>query len=414
MTTPTNDKDYLTNSIVLVEEANELALELTVVEISLTESLLTPGLQSSVTFQNKINMDGYNKNLNGFYNKDITILAERPIIEKMYNDVLKSKFATKQKIYRLSRRERVNYNIEQFTLEACDPSLLKDAQTYVSHSWDCVSPDTIVKDVLTNCIGNANLDIEDNVGPKRGYIAENIHPFQVITQQEEVSLADNQMDPSFVHFMTYQNTAGDDIPTHNYKSLTRMALQKPTYSFTYSGKKSTPDNYAMPNDIMNFMFPCDFDALSDILNGVDINSGAAKSQMNIFNPLIDQHSVMGPYSMDANGCGTAPWFAVTNMTTESETESCDVAVDKYAPLRRARMALLDQDKVALRLVIPFAPFLNAGRVIHVDFINYKLPDSKMYASGDYLIASMTHNLKMGGMGTTTIDCVAETVAAGIQ
>lgn len=416
MSEATNQSEYLTNVIVAVDRAGNLLEELTVTDVALTESLLTPGLQTSVTVQNKINND-FNKNLNGFYNKDITIVADRKIIETLYGGSVKSRFVTKQRIFRLSKRERVNYNVEQFTLEACDPSLLKDAKTYVSKSWSCETPDTIVKDILTDCIGGANLEIEDNIGPKRDYIAENIHPFQVITQQEEVSLADNQLDPSLVHFMTYQNNSHDDIPTHNFRSLTRMAQQNPTFTFVYSGKKATADNYAMPTDIMNFSFPCDFDALSDILNGLDINSGTITNKMNILNPLIDQHSLINAQqqgSMDEHGCGTAPWFSMTNFTTENIQESCNIAVEQYAPLRRGRMALLDQDKVALRMVIPFAPFLNAGRVITVKFINYKIPNEPMYASGDYLIASMTHNLKMGGMGTTTLDCVSETVAAGMQ
>ena len=75
------------------------------------------------------------------------------------------------------------------------------------------------------------------------------------------------------------------------------------------------------------------------------------------------------------------------------------------------MALVEQDKIALRLVVPFNPILNVGKVIN--FI-YTLNDNvkENYGSGDYLIVNMTHNIKIGGFGLTILDCVSETVASG--
>jgi hypothetical protein len=54
----------------------------------------------------------------------------------------------------------------------------------------------VVSDVLVNCAGAINPDIEPSL-PARDYIAENIHPFQVVNQQAEVALAGGN-DPSFL------------------------------------------------------------------------------------------------------------------------------------------------------------------------------------------------------------------------
>jgi hypothetical protein len=76
------------------------------------------------------------------------------------------------------------------------------------------------------------------------------------------------------------------------------------------------------------------------------------------------------------------------------------------------MSLLDQDKIALRLTVPFSPFLHAGDVIDVSIPDKGVGNGEVYGSGKYLISSMTHNIKAGGLGITTLECVSNTVAAG--
>jgi hypothetical protein len=84
------------------------------------------------------------------------------------------------------------------------------------------------------------------------------------------------------------------------------------------------------------------------------------------------------------------------------------------------MGLLEQDKIALRMVVPFNPNLNVGRTINVRFPNTN-PDSVnyednryTYGTGKYLIVNMTHNIKLGGFGTTVVECVYNSVAIGAQ
>lgn len=425
--------EYLTRLAVAIQDVNEEVLdEVSINEVNLTESLLTPGLQTSITLQSKVNTERV-KNLNGFYNKDVDISAVRPIISTLYGDKVRSDGSayvdylnTTQRIYRLSKRERINYEVEEFTLDACDPSLLTDAQTYVKKKWSCSTPDKIVSDILRDCVGVSNMEIEADVGPRKDYFATGLHPFQAITQQEEMALVGNRMqnnkfDPSFVHFMTYQTSSSASIPTHNFKSLTKMATAPEVFEFYYSGKSSTPLNYAMPHEIMTFTFPCDFDVLSDILNGVDPN-GKSISQIHMINPSF---SSIGMFSSEEGEvptntkCGDPPWFGVTNLGS-ALNDCSEISSEKYLPRRKARMGLLEQDKIALRMIVPFNPNLNAGRMIFVKFPNTN-PDSTQYeeneytyGTGKYLIVNMTHNIKLGGFGTTTIECVYNSVAVGAQ
>lgn len=420
-------KNFLTDLQVSIEGvSDDLISEININEVSMTESLLTPGLQTTLSIQNRINTPVI-KNLNRFSNKDVNIRATRPIIGIMYGGSTRpdgrsyvDTIETRQRIYRLSNRKLSNYQVEDFQLELCDPSLLTDAQTYVSKSWDCKTPSEIVSDILRDCIGATSVNIEDNVGPRKKYFPNGIHPFQAITQQEEMALAGGKLDPSLVHFMTYQNDRSDNIPTHNFRSLTRMALQNEAFQFLYTGKNSNKYNYALPSEIMMYTFPCDFDTLSDILNGVDPN-GKNYSSISGINPSTAQISSFsaekGSVPMNSP-CGAPPWYMVTNLGS-SLSNCSNINSEAYLPRRKARMGLIEQDKIAIRLTVPFNPNLNAGRVIDIKIPNTNpdfIGDANQwnFGSGKYLIVNLTHNIKMGGFGTTTLECVSNTIAVGVQ
>lgn len=410
------DNDNLTQLFVSVPGiSDDLRYEVTVNEVNLTESLAMPGLVTSAIVQSTLNTvrEGWQdvfrptKNLDEYYAKPMLIHAERPIINTVYGGSLKWDFNTSGVIYRLSNRIKITDQIEQFQLDACDPSLLIDGKTFISKSWFNVTPDTVVRDVLTSTFPSVNADIEE-VNPKKDYIAEFLHPFQVINQQADLSVTrTDTLDPSLVHFMTYQNKSGADIPTHNFRSLTKMASGDPIFEFTYNGKFNTDSNYGNPKDIMTYKFPRDFDLLSDLLNGTDFDDGSPFLSMNMLNPLTNNISNFGP-TKNKN----TPWFEWSNLGTESIQNSSPMSSERTKILRRARMSLIEQNSIALNMVVPFSPFLNAGRTIEVKIFNTK-DGSLNYGSGKYLIVNMTHNIKLGGFGTTTVDCVSDSVSRGI-
>lgn len=407
---------YLTSMVAAIVGANdELIDEVTINEVSFTESLLTPGLQTTVYLQDTIHTD-YFRNLDDYRGKFLEIHVERPILQD-YPEFERFDFNVRQKIYRLSNRENDNYKIESFRLDACDPSLLIDAKTWVTASWQCVSPSKVVSDILTKClqVPPEFQDVESSLEP-RTYFAENLHPLQVITQQSEVALTEAGYDPSFIHFMTYQKNNHEDGPTHHFRSLNQLANQEQVMTFYYNGKGVSPLNYNNPYDIMSYSFPCDFDLLSDILNGYDEDGTFIKGLI-VENPTNQTAAIVGTQS----DCGLTPYVATTTKGTETEQNTCPSSLEQYLLYRKARMGLLEQDKIALRLTVPFNPNLNAGRVIEVNFQNHAKTESfekygvkdYLYGSGLYLITNLTHNIKRGGLGVTIMDCVAQTVAEGV-
>ena len=125
----------------------------TVKELLLNESILNPGLQTIATIQSDIYMPG--KNLDSFKNTQMSLNLSSG----------NGSMSVNQKIYRLDNREFMPINTgptEEFSLHACDQSLLNDAKSLVSKSWKCESPDKIVKYVLQSCAGVRNLDVQSS------------------------------------------------------------------------------------------------------------------------------------------------------------------------------------------------------------------------------------------------------------
>lgn len=379
--------------------ATDLA-DFSIVEVTLGESLLTPGLQTSVRVQSFAHNQVV-KNLDNFRKAGLQISLTRPILAIAgFEDTLD----VDQVIYRIDKRKMINNVTEEFTIRACDPSLLNDAETLVSKSWKCESPSDIVRYVLGSCIGATSTDVEDS-DPSRDYIAENIHPFQVIQQQANYALWGD--DPSFLHYMTYKNGG-----THHFRSLASLCGdydEDNIPTFTYN---ESPNAYANPNSALTYSFPCDFDVLADILNGIDEN-GNNMSSVALFDPNLKSFSLMGNTDI---GCGNGAGvfrYAITNQNSAEFTDSCPDYAKEYLLKRQARMGLLEPNRINLRLVVPFNASLHVGTVIR--FIVYNkgaedvINEDYNYGSGYYLILNMFHNYTLGGHATTVLDCVYQTV-----
>jgi hypothetical protein len=387
-------------------------VDFSVREATLSESLLTPGLQTSILVDSFMHVSQLEnneaskaKNFDDFKSKIMKIRVTRPLLQR-YG--MQDRLDVSQRIYRLDRRNLINNNNEQFRIHACDDTLLNDARSLVSKSWKCTTPTQVVEDVLRSCAGATRIETESS-GPPRDYIAENIHPFQVVTQQANAALADGGNDPSFVHYMTYEN-----LGTHHFKSIYNLSRQpvvnsKP-FIFTETGINT---GYGYPYSIMSHSFPCDFDLLSDLLNGVDTD-GSFRASLTTVNTIAATNSLYGDQTL---GCGIGAGIyniSRTNFNTEQSQDQCRFEVEKYLLRRQARMSLLEQDKIALKLTVPWNPMLNAGKMIDVKFPRKgtKRPEF-LYGSGKYLIVNLVHTVKNGGFSTTTIECVAQTAGQGI-
>lgn len=386
---------------------DELFIDLSVKEMTLTESLMTPGLQTSMTFHNFIHTPTI-KVLDNFKSAVVNLYFERPVLQGFG---FPKDLSIYSRIYRLSNRKLINNNVEEFTLHGCDDTLLNDARNLVSKSWKCVTPSSVVSEVLQSCVGAKSMDIEAS-GPARDYIAENIHPFQVINQQADVALAGD--DPSFLHYMTYEGFAsGQPIGTHHFRSLKSLTAGDRGVARFFFQETGANAGFNHPESIITYSFLCDFDYLSDILNGLDLD-GKLMSSLVTINPMLKQQSLLGNKAVGCGVGGGQYMTAFSNFNSAGEQDSCNTDVEKHLLLRQARMSLLEEDKLALRLTVPFNPVLHAGKMIEVYIINKSTGKYDNYGTGLYLIHSMTHNIKTGGYGVTTMDCVAQSVGGGIQ
>lgn len=381
--------------------SSSLMDQMTPVEVLLTESLLTPGLQTSV----KVHSYFHNlpiKDLNQFSGERVRINIQRPILERWG---LPLDMDVDNVIYRLSDRKLLNENTEEFILHACHRTLLDDAATLVSKMWKCTTPSSVTAEVLRSCAGAGPTDIEDSE-PARDYMAENIHPFQVVQQQATAALAGGN-DPSFIHFMTYRN-----LGTHHFRSLQSLSQGSPQMVYYYEENGAAGGGYANPFGLMMHQFPCDFDLLSDILNGID-ETGADINTLLTFNPLMRMANQFGSKTL---GCGLGsgnPKISASAAGSEMQQNMCPDYSQIYIQKRQARMGMLEQDKIALRITVPWVSHLHAGDIIRLELRNKKDPNFLNFGSGDYMIHSITHNIKWRGFSTLTIDCVAETVGRGI-
>lgn len=383
-----------------------LFADLSAKEITMTESLLTPGLQTSMTFHSFFH-NPIIKVLDNFKSSIANIRVVRPILDSFG---MMSELNISTRVYRLENRKLYNNNTEEFVLQGCDDTLLDDARNLVSKSWKCVSPSAIVNEVLSSCVGAKTKDVELS-GPARDYIAENIHPFQVINQQADVALAGD--DPSFLHYMTYENfQKGDPRGTHHFRSLRSLTAPNNGVARFFFQETGSIAGYGHPESIITHNFPCDFDYLSDILNGMDLDKKDMASLV-VVNPMLKSASLLGNKN---TGCGVGRGVymtSFTNFNSAKRQDSCNTDVERHLLKRQARMNLLEQDKIALRLTVPWNPVLHAGRMIEVYFPNKETEKYDNYGYGLYLIHSLTHNIKAGGYSTTTMDCVADTVGGGI-
>ena len=303
-----------------------------------------------------------------------------------------------QQLYRIDNRQ-LDINVgqtETLTLHACDQSLLNDAQSLVSKSWKCTMPSDIVKNVLQSCADVQNA-VVDSAGPARDYIAENIHPFQVVAQQANVALYEGN-DPSFLHYMTYEN-----LGTHYFRALGKLIKQAPY--LTFSSSQGVSLDFANGGAAISFSFPCDFDYLSDLLNGIDVG-GMPMNTLSTINPFNQAGSLFGG-NIGACGIGKGNHkTAITNSGSSHQQNGCDMGVEQYLLLRQARMGLLEKDKIALRMTVPWNPNLHVGQVIGFHWGGKSdSGGASIYGSGSYLIVALKHNIQLGGYGTTTVDCI---------
>ena len=260
-----NDPKYLVSATVDLGSQLE---DVTVKEVVVGESLLNPSAHAVVTLQSAMYFRP--TNWNAFRCQPIRINI------KDNRQGSSRKMTINQHIYRCENRHFTVSNsgsVEELTLHSIDESILKDAETIMEKSWKCSTPSAVVSEAMDK-MGVTQFTMNSSTGPARPYVAESIHPLQVIQQQANVAL--------------------------------------------YNGD------------------------------------------------------------------------------------------EKYGYRRQARMGMLERDKIALRITIPWTPSLHVGQQIRFHWYNRYDQSYQQYGSGRYLILHMTHNIQYGGYAVTNLDCIANT------
>lgn len=388
---------YVTNFKLHVPD--NILNEASLVEIYLGESILNPVLTTTISVQDTASVY---KNLDAYKGAYVDLSMYNPNIGEDYT------LDVKQVIYRIENRMPMNYNSESFNLQACDETLLNNARVRISYFWQCSNPGSIVDQVL-NCAGAKNIIMPKPPSNIRNYQAANIHPFQIIAEQADFSINSNN-DPSYLHFMTYRK-----FGSHHFESFQDMTKKAPVWYYYYNEKGQDTQQIGDPHSIMQYSFPCEFDLLSDIMNGLDFNPEYKTSMISV-NPQSGEMYLVGGQVGDY-GCGgiggVISASAFSNMNS-SQDDGCETAIEQYLHLRPPRMALLQSDKISLKMIVPFNPIIHAGDMIDVKFYAKRDDIEYDYGSGKYLIVSLTHNIKPGATmyATTTLECVSRSVGTG--
>lgn len=389
--------------------------DVTVKEVIVGESLLNPSIHCAVTLQSAI-YNPVGKDWDRYKGQQMSLYISDDQYKRVAGDSQNPrKMRINQTVYRCDNRHFSSLNtgqVEDLTLHTVDDSVLKDAGTIMTKSWQCTTPSQVVRQALQSVGVSGSRARITSSGPAKNYVAESIHPFQVIQQQANMALW-NGDDPSFIHYMTFNENTGENI--HNFRALAdliRMGGNNPANLYTIygadtgvSGTKSFSDGY---NIAVNYSFPCDYDLLSDILNGIG-PQGQMLNGGNVFNLASGAVNAIG--SLLQGDVTAAANFAV-GMTTKGTSQNqnvCDSEIEKWLLKRQARMGLLEKDKIALRITVPWSPWLHAGNVFHFKWINRYDARVPVYGTGNYLIVHLTHNVQFGGYATTTLDCIANTL-----
>ena len=368
--------------------------DITTKEIVVGETILNPALMTSITFQSAVYTDP-SKNFDNLKNKNLVMN-----LRNGFGDTL----GINLKVFRLDNRSMMPVNLgrtEEFTIHACHNTMLEDAKHLMNKSWKCSTPSDIVNAAL-NCVSAGTKMVLES-GPARDYIAENIHPYQVIQQQCNAALDGN--DPSFVHYMTH---AGGG--THHFRSLKNMFTGPAKRNFEFravnKGVNTNSDyNSRQSRDkVIVFEIPCQFDLLTDLLNGVN-EIGVNINSLTTFNFVNMAMQALGGATQIMQGecyIGANMKQSMTNKGGGSDY-GCSSDVESHLLLRQARMALLEKDKIALRLTVPWAPDVHAGDKIRFNW--FSTDGSLMPESNEYVVVSLMHKIQFGGFSTTSFDCI---------
>lgn len=401
MTTyPKTTSGVVENFTINSDDQETLYRELSLSDFYLKESLLSPSVQMSCKMSDTTHI------VKNYMSYKFNDTMPPNITCTLVNPNVNGNMKVRLHVYRMDNRSPINYNTEQFTLHSCHLSTFINMKRRMSDYYRNVELSKIVRDAMT-AIGESG-DIATS-SLSRSYMTNNQHPFQVISDISD--MATDGLKSPFLHYMTMENGEGK----HYWKSLKELINQSEKHEFVYN-EKGINQQLIDPQNIMLYEFPCDFDTLLDLSSGILFNKEDYfnhKPSMVSLNPFDSGFYLVDGKSHDKTKAGFGGALnagAWSNLNTQGDVPT---RTERYLHKRSEMLSCLHRENINLKIVVPFNPTVHVGQNIKVKFEIKRSDEPRVdFGSGKYLIAHLTHNIKTGGYGTTTLECVKVDVAAG--
>lgn len=451
------------NFVIGVDDREEMFRELSITDVYVHESILSPQIQISVSFQDTTHLikNYFQYKIKGGEMPKVSLQLKNPMFDVPDSVPVGGEYRGAKTdatldiggmvVYRMDNRKNVNYHTEEFTLHFCHPSTILNLKSRMSDFYRMQEVSKIVRDGL-KAVGSSALSVVDKTDLRRDYMSNNQHPFQVIAEIADMAMANKRT--QFLHYMTTESISG----LHYFKSINSLIKEKPIFTFMYN-EKGMNQQLTDINNIMVYEFPCDFDTLLDLTGGIIHNSkdyANHRPSMISMNPfdggmfLVDG-KVHGDKKTQGFGgtLNAGAWSNLNNFESNkpygagSSTINSIVSavsgaasggpagalssllggggggmqvvgdasrpsqVEKYLHRRTEAITHFHRESIDLKIVVPFNPNMHVGKVIRVRFQSKRDygANSDDFGSGTYLIAHMTHNIKVGSYGVTTMELI---------
>lgn len=418
-----------------VKDKDIIFNELSGTNVYVHESILSPTVQISITFVDTIhiikNLLQYKVSKNGdMPNLSMTVINPQfdiPGAGKVHSVQRDAELPINNfKIFRMDGRRPLNYHMEQFTLHICSPSIIKNQIYRMSHFYKMKELSKVVEDALESVGVKKGNRFVEKTDLKRDYVSNNQHPFQVISEISDMAMKDNHA--QFLHFMTTEEVQGKHYFCSLDHLIKRAKEKKASVDFEYVYEEKGLNNTFDINDIMTYEFPCDFDTLLDLSGGIIHNQADRedhKPSMVSINPfdggvfLVDGKIHGDNKTRGFGGVLNAGAWSNRNNFESTRTmgnfmgqsivgePNRSSGVEKYLHKRTENISFLHREKTDLKIIVPFNPIIHAGKLIRATFYSKRETGSKVknYGTGVYLICHLTHDIKIGNYGTTTLECI---------
>lgn len=442
-----------------VDDPNIMFNELSITDVYLQESILSPSLQISVTLHDTVHLvkNYFQYKVRKGEMPKASFVLKNPMFDVPDDVPIGGEYRGQKKdvelpiagmvVYRMDNRKPVNYHTEEFTLHMCQPATVQNLKARMSDFYKTTELSKIVQDGL-KAVGSIK-NVVEATNTKRDYISNNQHPYQVISEIADMASLNGRV--QFLHYMTSEDATGIQY----FQPMKKLINAGTVFDFYYN-EKGVNQQLTDPSNIMTYEFPCDFDTLLDLSGGIIHNKqdyNNHKPSMVSMNPfdggmfLVDgkihgdrktqgfggtlnagawsnlknfeSNAPYGSSSPLASGIGGAITGAATGGFAGALSgalgglsgggqlvgaASRPSRVEKYLHRRTEVLSFFHRENVNLKIVVPFNPKVHVGKMINV-FFQTKRDAKDDFGSGKYLICHLTHNIKVGSFGVTTLECI---------